>query len=53
MIDGIYLVAPSRCSGCAPCFAHSWKGCEPMMDIIVGILLIGYLFVSVIRPEKF
>jgi len=27
-----------------------------MMDIIVGIvgiLLIGYLFVSVIRPEKF
>jgi K+-transporting ATPase KdpF subunit len=46
----------SSCSDCAPCSHIPWKGCEPMLDIVVGIvgvLLIGYLFVSVVRPEKF
>ena len=46
----------SSCSVCAPCSHIPWKGCESMLDIvfgIVGLLLIGYLFVSVIRPEKF
>lgn len=45
-----------RCSDCAPCSRMPWKGCEPMLEIVVGIvgvLLIGYLFVSIVRPEKF
>jgi K+-transporting ATPase KdpF subunit len=48
--------SPSSSSGDVPCSRICWKGCEPMPDIVVGIvgvLLIGYLFVSVVRPEKF
>ena len=43
-------------SGCAPCSRTPWKGCDPMLEIVVGVvgvLLIGYLLVSVVRPEKF
>jgi len=50
------LGSSSSCSGCAPCSRISSKGCELMLDIVVGIvgvLLIGFLFVSVARPEKF
>jgi K+-transporting ATPase KdpF subunit len=50
------LGSPSPRSGFAPCSLISWRGCKPMLDIVVGIvgvLLIGYLFVSVVRPEKF
>ncbi|NJD62902.1 MAG: potassium-transporting ATPase subunit F [Deltaproteobacteria bacterium] len=45
-----------RRSACVTCFPYRWKGSESMMDIlvgIVGVLLIAYLFVSVIKPEKF